>query len=232
MKIIQLVALMGALSVVANLFADDSWQSVLAQMPLRSVPKELNRSNCVPLILNSFQSNRIVKALIFMPGATDEISFFRRVHAQLTNANPSLADAIIALTNQTYIQADFRSPFLILHTTEDSLDVIVHEKNKSTAEKLKQQTVSEKILLNDADWDEVHKAVGKYLSVGLRPREGSPDSWHFYRHSFVADGVSQWELLEALALAGKTTFSVHWLTADFEPDRREGPAPKLEKFPN
>jgi hypothetical protein len=232
MKLVHFAFLIGVLSVGANLFADDSWQSAFSQMPLRSVPKELNRSNCVPLILNSFQSNGVVKALIFMPGATDEIYFFRRVHAQLTNANASLADAIVALTNQTHIQVAFRRPFLILHTTEDSLEVIAKEKSKSTADKLKQRAVSEKILLNDADWDAVHEAAGKYLSVGLRPREGSPDSWHFYRHSFVADGVSQWELLETLALAGKTTFSVHWLTADFEPDRREGPTPKLKQFPN
>lgn len=230
MKAIRFAFLICACGASANLFADD-WQNALSKMPLASTATELNRSNCVPLLLNSFQSNGVVKALIFMPGATDEIYFFRRAHAQLTNANPSLADAIVALTNQTYIQADFRPPFLILHTTEDSLDVIADEKNKSTAAKLRQRIVSEKILLNDADWDDVHEVVGKFVSVGLRPREGSPDSWHFYRHSFVANGVSEWELLETLALAGKTTFSVHWLTVDFEPDRREGPTPKLEKFP-
>lgn len=231
MKVIRFAFLIGALSAGVNLFADD-WQSALSKMPLASAPTELNRSNCVPLLLNSFQSNAVVKAFIFMPGATDEIYFFRRVHASLTNANPSLADAVAALTNQTYIRVDFHPPFLILHTTEDSIGVIAREENKSTVEKLRQRNISEKILLNDADWDEVHETVGKYLSVGLRPREGSPDSWHFYRHSFVADGVSQWELLEALALAGKTTFSAHWLTANFEPDRREGPAPTLEKFPD
>lgn len=230
MRAIRFAFLISALSASANLFADD-WQSALGKMLLASRVTELNRSNCVPLLLNSFQSNDVVKALIFMPGATDEIYFFRRVHVPLTGANPSLADAIVALTNQTYIQADFRPPFLILHTTEDSLDVIANAKNESVAEKLKQRMISEKILLNDADWDHVHEAAGRYLNIWLRPAEGSPDSWHFYRHSFVADGVSQWELLETLALAGKTTFSVHWLTADFEPDRREGPAPKLEKFP-
>lgn len=231
MKAIRFAFLIGALSVGANLFAGD-WQAAFKQMPLTAPTTELDRSNCVPLLLNSFQSNGVVKALIFMPGATDEIYFFRRVHASLTNANTSLADAIVALTNQTFIQADFRPPFLILHTTEDLLDVMAKEKNKSTAEKLRQQIVSEKILFNDADWDEVHHAIGKYLSVSLRPRESSPDSWHFYRHSFVADGITQWELLEALALAGKTTFSVRWLTADFEPDRREGTTPKLQHFPN
>jgi len=230
MKLIRFAFLVGVLSAGANLFADD-WQAALKQMPLNTPATELNRSNCVPLLLNSFQSNDVVKALIFTPGATDEIYFFRRVRAQLTNANPSLFDAVAALTNQTYIRAEFHPPLLILHTTEDSLDVIATEKNKSTAEKLRQRNISEKILLNDSDWDGVHEAVGKYVSVGLRPREGSPDSWHFYRHSFVANGVTQWEMLETLALAGKTTFTVNWLTTDFEPDRREGTAPKLGAFP-
>jgi hypothetical protein len=49
--------------------------------------------------------------------------------------------------------------------------------------------------------------------------------------AFAACGVTGWEVLETLALAGKTTFTVNWLTADFQPDRREGVAPKLEKFP-
>ena len=44
-------------------------------------------------------------------------------------------------------------------------------------------------------------------------------------------GVTDWEMLETLALAGRTTFTVNWLTADFQPDRRAGVAPKLEKFP-
>src|SRR5581483_9220828 len=123
MKLIRFAFLICACGASANLFADD-WQTALAKMPLATSTTELNRDNCVPLLLNSFQSNGVVKALIFMPGATDEIYFFRRAHAQLANANASLADAIVALTNQTYIQADFRPPLLILHTTEDSLDVI------------------------------------------------------------------------------------------------------------
>ncbi len=231
MKLFRFAFLICALGASANLFAGESWEAALSRMLLVQPSAELNRTNCVPLLLKSFQSNSTVKALIFMPGATDEIYFFRRVRAQLTNANPSLLDAIVTLTNQTFIRVAFQPPLLILYTTEDSPNVIANEKNKSTAEKLRQRNVSGRILLNDADWDEAHSVLQKHLSIGLRPREGSPDSWHFYRHSFVAEGLTEWEMLETLALAGKTTFTVHWLTADFEPDRREGVAPKLEKFP-
>ena len=211
--------------------AGESWQEALARMPLATPTTELGRTNCVPLMLDSFQSNGVVKALIFMPGATDELYFFRRAHATLTNANPSLLDAVTALTNQTHIQATFQPPLLLLHTTEDSLDVIAVIKNKSTAAKLHQRLVPGRVQLNDADWGVVRTALKWKLSVGLRPIESALPSWHFYRHDFTACGVTDWEMLETLALAGKTTFTVNWLTADFQPDRRSGVTPRLEMFP-
>jgi hypothetical protein len=211
--------------------AGEPWQDTLAKMPLAAPATELNWTNCVPLLLDSFQSNGVVKALIFMPGATDELYFFRRARAVLTNANPSLLDAVTALTNQTFIQATFQPPLLLLHTTEDSLDVIAVVKNKSTAAKLRRQSVPGRVLLDDADWGSVRAALRGKLCVGLRPFANAMETYHFYRLNFVSCGVTDWEMLEALALAGKTTFTVHWLTADFQPDRRPGVTPKLETFP-
>ena len=211
--------------------ASESWRDALGRMPLGAGATELNRTNCVPLMLDAFQSNDVVKALIFMPGATDELFFFRRARATLTNANPSLLDAVTALTNQTHIQAAFQPPLLLLHTTEDSLDVIALVKNKSTAAKLRQRLVPGRVLLNDADWGVARSALKGKLSVGLRPFENASETWHFYRHSFAACGVTEWEMLETLALAGRTTFTVNWLTAEFQPDRRMGVPPKLEEFP-
>ena len=214
--------------------AGESWQDALDRMPL-GVPQgaltELNRTNCVPLMLNAFQSNAVVKAFIFMPGATDELFFFRRAQAVLTNANPSLLDAVTALTSQTHIRATFQPPLLLLHTTEDSLDVIAIFKNKSTAAKLHQRIMPGLLRLNDADWGETRAALKGKLNVGLRPFENALETYHFYRHSFAACGVTDWEMLETLALAGKTTLTVNWLTTDFQPDRRAGVTPKLEKFP-
>ncbi len=217
----------------ATLTADagETWQDALSRMPLGTVVAELNRTNCVPLMLNAFQSNGVVKALIFMPGATDELYFFRRARATLTSANPSLLDAVTALTNQTFIQATFQPPFLLLHTTEDSLDVIATVKNESTATKLRQRLVTGRVQLEDADWGIVRGTLKGKLSIGLRPYENALNSWHFYRHNFTACGVTDWEMLETLALAGKTIFTVNWLTADFQPDRRAGVTPKVEKFP-
>ncbi|MBU6409980.1 MAG: hypothetical protein KGR98_06295 [Verrucomicrobia bacterium] len=222
--------LAGALAFSANAPAQ-SWQAALSRMPLRTPTTVLNRANCVNVMLNAFRSNAVVKAIVFMPGATDEISFFRRVHASLANASPTLLDAVNALTNQTFIQAAFQPPFLILHTTEDPLNVIAVVKNKSTAAKLRRLIVPIRAQFVDADWGAVDSALHRHLKVWLRPVGDSPASWHFYRHNFAACGVSQWQMLKLLALAGKTTFTVHWLTADFQPDMRQGAVPKLTVFP-
>lgn len=194
-------------------------------MPLDGDVKELNRTNCIPVMLNAFQSNDVVKALIFMPGATDEISFFRRARATLPGENPSLANAIVALSSQTYIRADFRPPFLILHTTEDPKDPIAVVRNKGTAAKLQARVVPGRLVFNDCEWDKLRAALKKKLCVNLRPLSDTPDSWHFYRHNFAACGLTQWQLLEAIAMSGQTTFTVHWMTADFELDTRAGPTP-------
>src|ERR1043165_7155168 len=85
--------------------AEETWQSALDRMPLNTAVTELNRTNCVEVLLNALQPDATVKALIFMPGATDEFYMFNRAKAALTNAAPSLLDAVNALTNQTYIRA-------------------------------------------------------------------------------------------------------------------------------
>lgn len=207
--------------------AQETWQSALARMPLGASASELNRTNCTLLMLNAFQSNAVVKALVFMPGATDELYFFRRAQARLTNASPSLLDAVVALTNQTYIQVTFRPPLLLLHTTEDQLDVIAITKSQSTAATLHQHAIPDRMVFDDASWDEIRARLHRKLGVSLRPFSDAPDSWHFYRHNFAACGVTEWELLETVALAGKTKFTVHWLTSDFQADRRAGVVPAI-----
>ncbi len=233
MKTVQacLMAFICALFFRNSAMAEKSWEAVLSTMPLNAHATELNETNCVPLILNAFQSNSVVKALIFMPGATDELYFFHRVHARLAATNPSLANAIGALTNQTCIQADFRAPFLLLHTTEDVVDPIAIVKSRGTAAKLRRRMVSDRMVFNDCAWDDLRTALRRELSVELRPFANAPDSWHFYHHTFAACGLSQWELLEAVALSGKTTFTLHWWTADFRLDTRNGPTPGLKSTP-
>jgi hypothetical protein len=201
-------------------------------MPLCSPIHELNRTNCVDVILRSFQSNCVVKALIFMPGATDELYMFRRARAKLTNENASLSDAVAALTNQTLIRASFRPPFLLLHTAEDPLEPLIILHHQATAERLKQRRGPTPILANDRDWVFLQPLLRDHLHADLKPWRSSPDSWHFYRHSFAAFGLTTWESLEAAALAGKSSFAVYRNRVVFEPDTRVCATPRIDVFPD
>ena len=211
--------------------AGENWPAVLSQMPLGTGPVQLSRTNCAQLILGGFQSNATVKAMIFMPGATDELYFFKRVQATVTNANPTLLDAVVALTNQSHLRVVFRPPFLLIHSEEDVLNLDIQVKDERTAEKLKTGKPVPHIKVLDRDWTQLVKLIKRRIGPRLIPYEGTTDSWHFYRHTFVSWNLSQWETLEACALAGKTKFTVIRNGVIFELDERIGAIPKLESFP-
>jgi hypothetical protein len=206
--------------------AGESWPEALGRMPLGTQVTKLNRANCVDIVLRAFQSNGVVKALIFMPGATDEFYMFRRAKAELTNASPTLLDAVTALTNQTFIRATFKPPLLLLHTDEDRLEPGIVIQDEPTATKLKQAVFLPRLLCNDRDWDFVQPELRWRLKVDIRPWKNSSDSWHFYRHSFVGCGLTGWEALETASLAGKSRFTVRRGRVIFEPDSRVGGRPR------
>jgi len=209
----------------------ESWPDALARMPLGTNVARLTRTNCVETMLRGFQSNATVKALIFMPGATDELNFFRRVQAALTNPAPSLLDGIIALTNQSPLRATFREPFLLIHSDEDVLDLAITVKNEAMLEKLKRRSLPAHLIFNDCDWDFMLSALRKPVPAGLSPGYHSQATWHFYRHSFAAWNLTAWETLQATAFAGKTRFTVRRGWVDFEADPRFRRLPKLNRFP-
>lgn len=211
--------------------AAETWQSALSHMSLGTNVAQLNRTNCVGIMLHALQSNDVVKALIFMPGATDEFYFFRRAQADLTESPASLLTAVRALTNQTLIRATFRPPLLLLHTTEDLLEPAITIKHPPTADKLKQARFVPHGVYNDRDWDFLQPILKSSLRTDMRPVRYSRDSWHFYRHSFAAWGLSGWEALEATALAGQSRFTVRRKQVVFELDMRPRVAPKVDSFP-
>jgi hypothetical protein len=216
---------------VAAGVADENWLSALSRMSLGAGPTELNRTNCAQLIIGGFQSNATVKAIIFMPGATDELYFFHRVRAAVTNATPSLGDALVALTNQSHLRVVFRAPFLLIHSDEDVLDLDLKLQHKRTVEKLQTGKPVPHLAVIDRDWTQLLKVMQKRIGPTLLPYEDSPDSWHFYRHTFAGWNLTQWEALEASALAGKTRFTVIRNGVIFELDKRTGTLPKLDHFP-
>ncbi len=208
--------------------ADEAWTTPLAGMPLGSDARQLTRTNCVEVMLEAFRSNAVVKALIFMPGATDELYMFKRVNVTVTNPSPSLLDAVVALTNQSHIRASFTTPFLLLHTEEDvpAADVVAGDDPSTT--RLKHLHLIAHLVCNDRDWDFLQPLLKRALKLDVRPWHGSRDSWHFYRHSFAAWNLTGWEAIEVAALSGKARCSLRRGQALFEVDRRVGAPPRLE----
>lgn len=211
--------------------AEESWAAALDRMPLGKNVHVLNHTNCAELLLGSFQSNATTKALIFMPGATDELYFFRRVQATLTNATPSVLEAITALTNQSPLRVTFRSPFVLLYSCEDVLDLDITIRHLGTAKKLKAGQPLPQLAAIDRDWTQLLGVMRKKIPAVLLPYEGTSGSWHFYRHTFAGWNLTPWETLEACALAGKTKFTVIRGGVVFEVDPRIGTLPKLDHFP-
>jgi hypothetical protein len=188
--------------------AQETWPPVLSQMPLPAGTTELNRTNCVRVMLAAFRSNAVVKALIFLPGATDEFYMFRRAQAQLTNNTPTLLEAISALTNQTRIRATFRSPFLLLHTDNEPLEAKITAQRQGVVEKMKKAVVQPHVEFNDADWDSIQPLLKKKMGADVKPWRYSLDSFHFYRMAFAAWNLTEWEMLQAVALASQTCVAV------------------------
>jgi hypothetical protein len=177
-------------------------------MPLAANVTELNSSNTVQLMLPALQSNDVVKALVFMPGATDELYFFHRVRARLPNRAASLLDAVDALQTQTRIRATFHAPLLLLHSDEDQLQPVIEAESASLIEKIRAAKFVAHGVYIDRDWDYMQPIIRKSLKVEVLPARYSSGSWHFYRHSFAAWNLNGWEALEAIVFAGKTKCSI------------------------
>jgi hypothetical protein len=208
----------------------ETWQEALSQMPLGTNVAQLNQTNCLKLMLPAFGSNDTVKALIFMPGATDEFYMFHRAKAALTNSSPTLLDCVNALTNQTLIKATFRAPLLLLHTDEDPLDPLEVIHHQKTADKLATRKFAPHGVYYDKDWDFMVPILEKYTKASIRPWLNTMKSWHFYRHSFAEWNLNGQEALDAISLAGKTTYTVEWGKVIFEGDTRVRAQPKLDDF--
>jgi hypothetical protein len=161
-----------------------------------------------------------------MPGATDELYFFRRVHARLTNDAPTLLDAVSALTNQSFIQVTFRPPLLLLHTVEDPLEPDIVVADERTADRIRKKHFEKRAIFYDRDWDFVEPILAFDLDTRLSPGLRSHDSHHFFRHSLVECDLNGWDALQAIALAGKTKVIIERKRIVFKGDTRYREVPR------
>lgn len=219
------------LSCSSAIASDVDWTKALAAMPLGTNVTVLNHTNCAEVLLNRFQSNAAVKALIFMPGATDELYFFRRVSVAITNSNATLLDAIVALTNQSPLRVTNSGVFLLLYSCEDVLELDIKVQHTKTEEKIRVGKSFPHLLMIDRDWTQLLAATQKKISPTLWPFPHTKQSWHFYRHTFAGWNLTPWETLEAAAYSGKTKFIVERGQVNFLLDERVNQLPKLDRFP-
>jgi hypothetical protein len=185
-----------------------SWPMALSRMPLTSPVAELNRTNAVGLMLSSFQSNEVVKALIFLPGATDEFYMFRRARADLPVSSPTLFEAIAALTNQTRIRVTFRDPFLLLYGDCDPIEPEFLGAGADLSAALQKRSRLGHLHFNDTEWDLIQPLLKKKLHADVRPWRYSSDAYHFYRSALAGWNLTDWEALQAISLASKTRVAV------------------------
>ena len=205
--------------------AAEPWETALARMPLPANTRELNGTNFGPTLLDAFQSNGVIKALVLLPGAIDESYFFRRARAQLPAA-PTLLDAIRALESQTRIRAAFRPPCLLLHAPPDPLTPAIRVTDEATADRLRTRRFPGQLNFFDRDWPRLQPLLVRAFSSlwtgypEIFPAAKSPDSWHFYRASIRAWNLDAREGLEALTLATRTAVTIEKRRLLFECDPR------------
>lgn len=163
-----------------------------------------------------------------MPGATDEFYFFKRAKINIKSSNPTLLDAITALTNQTPIRAKLEGALLVLHTMEDPDPMIMEVNDERTAAKLRKNRFAKEVRYNDKDWDTAYKSIRFHLNTRLEPPPKSHESNHFFRYHIAAYDLTGWEAIHALCLAGKTKVTVEKHKVSFLSDTRIKGRPSLE----
>ena len=202
----------------------ESWQESLGKMALPVHTPPLNRSNCISVMLEAFQSKATVRALIVLPAVTDDFYLVNRDKPALNIAARDLNEAVTALTQATAVRATFRSPFLLLHLDRDVLEPEYFIKDQPAAERLKQRRRLPHALFCDRHWQTVQPVLQRELGIKFLPAAHSPDAWHFSRHNLAGWNLTNWELLTALSLSGRTAFTVHQSRIEWRPRIRSSPA--------
>ena len=213
-RTLRSLALPGFLFLCAICSSGQSWESALAQMALTK-KGPLERETVIPVCLESFRSNATVKALLFLPGVSDDFYLINRSKPRLAIPASTLSEALIALTNATQIKVSYRAGFLMVHTARDRLDPQIIVKNRATAEQLAIMRSTQEFECIDLHWDALQAKLQTAFHIAIRPKAGSQSAWHFARHNLAAFGLTDGELIAALSTAGKTKVVIGRNTVSF-----------------
>ena len=99
--------------------------------------EELNRTNCVKSSRPGARVERHGQSSCVHARRHRRILSVPPRQSGLDGSDPNLLDAVIALTNQTFIRASFRPPFLLLHTDEDPLEPANTIEDEKTGSRLR-----------------------------------------------------------------------------------------------
>jgi len=207
-RIIRILALFGVVSALATpSLRAETWIDALSRMPLPP-NTVLDRGNCIRGVLEAFQSNSTVRALVFLPAVSDDFYLVSRNKAQLNARPANLAEAIGALTNLTDVRASFQDGLLLLHLKGEPAEPAVAVKSERQAAKLKAASSIDRILWIDRHWDKVRPDLGSATKMRVVPGGGSKDAWHFARCNVAACNVSPWNLIVLTGLSSGARVSV------------------------
>jgi len=184
------------------------WTDELARMPLPGETVPIGRKNFIPVCLRSFTSNQTVKALVFLPAVADDFYLINRDQPDLQITATNLFQCLQALTNQSTIRVSFAAPFVFLHGTRDRLDAAILIKNRAQETRLKSSIHLPCLVCADSHWDGLQPQLQNKFGVAVLPASRSSDAWHFARFNLTAYGLTDWELLTVLSIAGRTKVTV------------------------
>jgi hypothetical protein len=188
--------------------AQTSWQNALAQMPMPAGIGPIERTNALRRLLEGLQSNTTVKAMIILPAVSDDLYLINRDKPKLGLRATNLLDAICQLTNATEIRATFRSPFLLLHRDEDFLTPQLVIKDAGAADRLRAESRLPRVSFCDVHWKELRPVLNKKLRASVLPWSTSANAWHFARHNLAGWNLTDWELITAVSLSGRTSVTI------------------------
>jgi len=202
-----LALFLGWMACLPAMAAGPDLAEALRAMPLPAQTR-INRDNAIDVILDTFQSNRVVKAILFLPGVADDFYLIDRDAPPLNLGATNLFEAITALTNATAVRAIFQEPFLLLHVSRDTLSPACVAEEARVAGILRKENHLPHACWKDAHWERIQPIMERQFGRPVRPAGPSADGWHFSRHNLAAWGLSDWEFLNALSLAGGTRVTV------------------------
>lgn len=207
--------LLAAFLLCIGIHAED-WQTAFARIPIRTTNFPAHLTPPVELILTNFQPTAEIRGIILMPGAADRLYFYDSGTVTLP-PNPTLLDAITALTNQADLRVYLAPPFLLIGMRyDDPADPMTVDPQVSLDKlKLNEQKRPGRVFFIDRPYDRILSQVEKVARLRLKPSRFDPASWHYYRLSFVGYDLTGADFLRAVAYGTKTSVRIEKRRAIF-----------------